>query len=65
MSEFIWTPSGTDITERWKKYGWVPPSELKAYQDKWAKYREIPLRSLDDVEEIKKPENVINYRVKK
>lgn len=45
----IWTPVGTDITERWKtQYGWTPPSELVEYQQKWKYYQELPLRKLDD-----------------
>lgn len=26
--EFIWT-AGADVQRTWRKYGWVPPSELK------------------------------------
>jgi hypothetical protein len=45
----IYTPSGTDIQQRWRlKYGWVPPSELPEYQKKWAYYQELSLRRLDD-----------------
>ena len=47
--EHVYTPSGTDIQERWRlKYGWVPPSELPEYQAKWKYYQELPLRKLDD-----------------
>ena len=45
----IWTPSGTDIAERWRtQHGWTPPSELVEYQQKWKYYQELPLRKLDD-----------------
>ena len=45
----VYTPSGTDITERWRtKFGWIPPSELKEYQDKWRYYQNLPMRKLDD-----------------
>jgi hypothetical protein len=48
MNEHIWTKTGTDITIRWKIHGWVPPSELQEYKDKWKYYQNLPLRSLDD-----------------
>ena len=45
----VYTPSGSDITERWRtKFGWIPPSELKEYQDKWRYYQNLPMRKLDD-----------------
>ena len=48
-NEYIWTATGTDITERWKKkYDWIPPSELPEYQAKFKYYQELPLRKLDD-----------------
>ena len=46
--EFVWTPSGTDITIRWRTMGWVPPSELPEYQAKWKHFQELPMRKLDD-----------------
>jgi len=48
MNDHIWTASGTDITVRWKLYGYVPPSELPEYQAKWKHFQELPLRKLDD-----------------
>jgi len=50
MNDYIWTPSTTDIAERWRAMGWIPPSQLAAYQDKWNRYKELPLRSLTDEE---------------
>jgi hypothetical protein len=47
-NEYIYTPVGTDIIVRWKLAGWIPPSELLEYQDKWKYYQELPLRKLDD-----------------
>ena len=44
---YIWTPSGTDITVRWRLNGWVPPSELPEYRQKWKYYQELPMRKLD------------------
>lgn len=26
--DFVWT-SGADVQKTWRKYGWVPPSEMK------------------------------------
>lgn len=48
MSEHIWTPTGTDITVRWRAMGWVPPSEDPYYQNKWAYYQQLPLRTIDE-----------------
>lgn len=50
-NEFIYTPASTDITVRWRKmYGYVPASEQVRYQRKWADFRAITNRTLDDVE---------------
>lgn len=48
MSEYIYTPPGTDITVRWRLAGWIPPSEQQEYLDKWAYWQNLPLRKLDD-----------------
>jgi hypothetical protein len=48
-NEHIYTPSGTNVEERWvKQYGWIRPSEQAEYQAKWKYYQELPLRKLDD-----------------
>ena len=47
-NDYIWTASGTDITVRWKTNGWIPPSELPEYKEKWKFYQNLPLRGLDD-----------------
>jgi cobyrinic acid a,c-diamide synthase len=46
--EYVWTPPGTDITIRWRKLGWVPPSEQAQYQAKWKRFQQMPMRTLDD-----------------
>jgi hypothetical protein len=49
--DFIYTPSSTDITIRWRKvYGYVPASEQVKYQKKWAEFRALSLKTLDDVD---------------
>jgi hypothetical protein len=47
-NDYIYTPTGTDITVRWRLTGWIPPSELPEYLTKWKYYQELPLRKLDD-----------------
>lgn len=47
-NDYIWTATGTDITVRWRLHGWVPPSEIEEYKEKWKFYQNIPLRNLDD-----------------
>ena len=48
MNDYVWTPAGTDITMRWRKMGWVPPSELPEFREKWRRYQEMPLAYLDE-----------------
>ena len=48
-TSYIWTPTGTDITIRWRMHGWVPPSEQGEYQQKWKYYQELPMRKLDEI----------------
>lgn len=47
-NEYIWTAAGTDIAARWRLNGWIPPSELQEYKDKWKYYQNLPMRGLDD-----------------
>lgn len=50
-NDYIYTPASTDITVRWRKmYGYVPASEQAKYQKKWADFRALTSRTLDDVE---------------
>ena len=49
-NDYVYTPASTDITIRWRKmYGYVPASEQSRYQKKWADFRAITSRTLDDV----------------
>lgn len=48
---YIYTPSSTDITIRWRKvYGYVPASEQVKYQKKWAEFRALTARTLESVD---------------
>lgn len=44
----IWTPAGTDVTIRWKKMGWVPPSDDPFYLKKWAEHKALMARTIED-----------------
>ena len=46
-NDHIWTATGTDITIRWRLQGWIPPSEMQEYKDKWKYFQNLPLRDLD------------------
>jgi hypothetical protein len=59
---YIYTPSSTDITIRWRKlYNYVPASEQPRYIKKWAEFREMMNRTLNDVE-MPKPEGVLIWK---
>jgi hypothetical protein len=59
---YIYTPSSTDITIRWRKlYNYVPASEQPRYIKKWAEFREMINRTLNDVE-MPKPEGVLIWK---
>ena len=59
---YIYTPSSTDITIRWRKlYNYVPASEQPRYIKKWADFREMMNRTLNDVE-MPKPEGVLIWK---
>ena len=51
-NDYVWTPVGTDITVRWRAYGWVPPSELPTYLAKWKYFQELPMRKLSDSQKV-------------
>jgi len=51
--DFIYTASSTDFTVRWKKlYGYVPASEQEQYKKKWADFKALFHRTLDDSDAI-------------
>jgi hypothetical protein len=51
--DYIYTPASTDITIRWKKiYGYVPASEQEFYKKKWADFKALFNRTIDDSDAI-------------
>ena len=65
QNNYVYTKAGTDITLRWKKmYGYMPASEQAQYIKKWADFREMCARTLDDVEPAFSRE-IVNLRFKR
>lgn len=63
-SDYIYSKAGTDITIRWKKlYSYTPASEQAKYIKKWADFREVCAKTLDDIEPIYNKE-IVNLRFK-
>lgn len=47
---YIYTPSTTDVTIRWRaNYNWTPPSEDPQFMKKWADFR---MRCAQGIEQI-------------
>ena len=64
-NNFIYSKAGTDITLKWKKlYSYTPASEQAQYIKKWADFREMCSRTLDDLEPVYNKE-IINLRLKR
>ena len=64
QNNYIYSKSGTDITIRWKKlYSYTPASEQAKYIKKWADFREMCAKTLDDIEPIYNKE-IVNLRFK-
>ena len=65
QNNYVYTKAGTDITLRWKKmYGYMPASKQAQYIKKWADFREMCARTLDDVEPAFSRE-IVNLRFKR
>ena len=64
QNNYIYSKAGTDITIRWKKlYSYTPASEQAKYIKKWADFRKMCAKTLDDIEPIYNKE-VVNLRFK-
>jgi hypothetical protein len=51
MTDYVYTPASTSITERWRRiYNWIPPSEDPAYIKKWADFRAISARGVESLD---------------
>lgn len=46
---YVYTPSTTDITIRWRKMGWIPPTEDPKYQKKWADFRIMTVQGIESL----------------
>jgi hypothetical protein len=47
MTDYVYTPSPTSITERWRRvYNWIPPSEDPTYIKKWADFKAVSTRGI-------------------
>lgn len=48
--EYVYTPSTTDVTIRWRvKYKWVPPTEQEHFKKKWAAFRTQAARGIESL----------------
>jgi hypothetical protein len=64
-NSYIYTKAGTDITIRWRKlYNYIPASEQAQYIKKWADFRDMCARTLDDLQPIF-PKEIVNLRFKR
>jgi len=47
---YVYTPSTTDVTIRWRKlHGWVPPTEDPTYHKKWADFRVMSAQGIESI----------------
>jgi hypothetical protein len=54
--EYVYTPSTTDVTIRWRvKHKWQPPSEQEHYKKKWADFRAQSARGIESLEPHEDP----------
>jgi hypothetical protein len=63
--DYVYTKAGTDITIRWAKlYNYVPASEQAFYQKKWADFRALCNKSVEDIEPVAQPAAVYQWKRK-
>jgi len=54
--EYIYTPSTTDVTIRWRvKHKWIPPTEQEQFKKKWADFRTQAARGIESLAPDKEP----------
>lgn len=66
--EYVYTPSTTDVTIRWRiKYGWTPPTEQEHFKKKWADFRTQAARGIESLapeeDPLNEPQNVNIRRI--
>ena len=50
QDQYIYLPSSTDVTIRWRKlHGWIPPSEDPKYRKKWADFRKLVAAGIESI----------------
>jgi hypothetical protein len=56
LNDQIYTPSSTDITLLWRqKYGYIPASEQPAIKKKWADFKALMAKGIEDIEPVVPP----------
>jgi hypothetical protein len=67
MTDFVYTPASTSITERWRRiYNWTPPSEDPAYIKKWSDFRAMSARGVEALDlpiEIPRLTTVLKWKI--
>lgn len=43
------TSAETNVLETWRKFGFIPPSEIEQYRLKWLEFRSLHLRAEEAV----------------
>ena len=65
LNDYVWTGAGTDVEIRWKKYGWVRPSENAFYIKKWADWKAKMAQTHYEVSIPNQNQKIIKFKVAK